>query len=147
MEKRAVSTEHLYGRLVRRILERFGTEQRFSTEQRSGREGVGLHPAGTLGGVGCVVAVSGVEYSDPAFVPDGVALVFRGCGGAGDAGGGGSGPGDGWGGTEEAAGWTGEAAEVGEGLGAGNYVAHEASGWDGCGPLDGGGDAGGVSSV
>jgi integrase len=34
MEKRAVSTEHLYGRLVRRIL------ARFSTEQRSGREGV-----------------------------------------------------------------------------------------------------------
>ncbi|MBU2769548.1 hypothetical protein HAP94_26135, partial [Acidithiobacillus ferrivorans] len=52
MEKRAVSTEHLYGRLVRRILERFGTEQRFSTEQRSGREGVGLHPAGTLGELG-----------------------------------------------------------------------------------------------
>ncbi|MEB8536953.1 hypothetical protein [Acidithiobacillus ferriphilus] len=35
MEKRAVSTERLYGRLVRRILERFGTGQ------RSGREGVG----------------------------------------------------------------------------------------------------------
>ncbi|MBU2768881.1 hypothetical protein HAP94_22635, partial [Acidithiobacillus ferrivorans] len=46
MEKRAVSTEHLYGRLVRRILERFGTEQ------RSGREGAGLHPAGTLGELG-----------------------------------------------------------------------------------------------
>ena len=43
---RAVSTERLYARLVRRILERF------STEQRSAGEGVGLHPAGTLGELG-----------------------------------------------------------------------------------------------
>ena len=134
MEKRMVSTEHLYTRLVRRVLERFGTEQQ---EQ----EGVG-----TLEGIGCMDEASGMEHFDPAFVPDGVALVFRGCGRAGDAGGSGIGSGAGWCGEKEATGWSGEAPEIGEGLGASSRVVAETGRWSGCGGLDGGGDAGGVSS-